>query len=111
VSALQLQPMCNTHRVLLVRQAGVGPTGPWRALEIMATLALFQAATADPKVLAECNGEVEKIAALGCLACRKPDAFGEIVQAAQSKRPRAIKELGERWVRDAAALPPSRPGQ
>lgn len=99
---INVRPMCNTHRVLLVRQLGIGPDGPWRAVEIMTMLALFQAMTADPKVWEEIGGDATRLPELGCMACRKPDAFGEIIKAGQGARPGAIKELGESWVRSAA---------
>lgn len=99
---VELPRMCQTHRVLLVRQAGYGPTDPWMALEVVTGIALFQAATCDPKVRAEIDGDIMRMKGLGCLACRKPDAFGEIVQAAQTGGLGAIKALGEGWVAAAA---------
>lgn len=94
---VNLPPMCNTHRALLVQQVGYGPKDPWQQLEVMAGLALFQAAVMDSKVAAELGGDITKLPTLGCLACRKPDAFGEVVQAAQAGGADGIKALCERW--------------
>lgn len=101
-----LPPMCNTHRVLLVQQAGYSQSDPWMALEVMVGIALFQAATCDPKVHAETGGDVLRLTTIGCLACRKPDAFGEIVEAAKTHKLGAIKALGEKWVTDAGKAAP-----
>lgn len=103
-----LPDMCKTHQTLLARQCGYGPEDPWRALLIATQIALFQGATADPKVHAETSGQVENLSGLGCLACRKPDLFGALVDKVQKTFPRdahigVIKSLGERWVADAAA--------
>lgn len=100
--------MCKTHQWLLVHQCGYGPNDPWRVLLIAAQIALFQGATCDPKVHAETGGKVENLSGLGCLACRKPDLFGALVDKVQKTFPRdaqigAIKALGDRWVVDAAA--------
>lgn len=96
-----LPPLCQTHRYLLVHQAGFTPSDPWRVLEIAASVALFQAASADPKVQDECDGDITAIGKLGCMACRKPDAFGEVVEAAKTHRIGAVKALGEKWVHGA----------
>lgn len=104
--------MCQTHRALLIQQAGYGPLDPWRALEITASIVLFQAATCDATIHAEVGGDVTKIAALGCLACRKPDAFGQIVEAAKRREPGALKALGDSWVaieKARMAAPPGGP--
>lgn len=103
---IHLPSMCDKHRSLLVHQCGYGPQHPWRVLEIAAQVALFQGATADPKIYAEMGGQIEGVSSLGCLACRKPDLFGAIVDKVQKTFPReahigAIKALGERWVAEA----------
>jgi hypothetical protein len=90
--------MCRTHQHLLVSQVGIPESGPWRALIIMAQLTLFQAATADPTFHQKLSGDLGRIAEIGCLACFKPDAFGEIVEAAMSSDKGAIKRLGESYV-------------
>jgi hypothetical protein len=102
-----LPDMCQRHQSLLVRQAGISPSGPWRALIIMAQMALFQGATADPSLHARIDGDLSRLGEVGCLACFKPDRFGEIVEAAKSREPGAIKALGESWVK--AVLPPEPP--
>lgn len=108
---IEVPDMCKTHQALLVAQAGYGKADPWQALIIVAQIALFQAVTSDPKMYARVGGDAQKLATLGCFACVKPDAFGEIVQAAQSVHGLArhqsalgaIKALGESWVYIAAA--------
>lgn len=94
--------MCGTHQSLLVRQANYSPTDTWRALIIAAQIALFQAATCDPRIQRELAGDITKIGGLGCLACQKPDAFGEIVEAAKTHDLKVIKALGERWIAQRA---------
>lgn len=94
--------MCEKHQRLLVTQAEHGPRDPWRALILMAQVALFQAATADAKTRERLGGQIARIHELGCLACYKPDAFGEVVEAAKSNVPGALKALGDRWVAEAA---------
>lgn len=100
---INVPPMCDTHEGLLVYQAEYRPTDPWQALIIMANVALFQGATCDPKVHAEIGGNIEDITKLGCLACRKPDLFGQIVEAARTRELGAIKALGESWIAVAQA--------
>lgn len=93
--------MCRMHQLLLVRQVGFGPEDPWRALIVMAQVALLQGATADPACHKRIGGDLLRLSEIGCLACFKPDCFGEIVQAAQTGEIGAIKRLGESWVRRA----------
>lgn len=101
--------MCGTHQALLVRQCGYGPDDTWRALLIATQIALFQGATADPKVRAELGGKIENMNGIGCLACRKPDLFGALIDKVQKTFPRdahigAIKALGEKWIAEAPRL-------
>lgn len=108
VMETQIPDMCRTHLVLLVQQCAYGPQDPWRALLIATQIALFQGATADPKVHAEMGGQIENLIGLGCLACRKPDLFGALIDKVQTTGQReahigAIKDLGERWVSAAAS--------
>lgn len=97
-----LPEMCNTHQYLLVKQAGYSPSDPWRALVIASQITLFEAATCDPKTHEKIGDDITNIVSLGCLACYKPDAFGEIVEAAKSHDIGKIKALGEKWVREAS---------
>lgn len=106
---VMLPDMCKTHQVLLVRQCAYGPQDPWRALLIATQIALFQGASADPKVHAETGGKIENFGRLGCLACRNPDLFGTLIDKVQATVPRdahigAIKTLGEQWVAGAAPM-------
>ena len=108
-ASVMLPDMCKTHQVLLVKQCAYGPQDPWRALLIATQIALFQGATADQKVRAETGGKVENFGRLGCLACRKPDLFGALIDKVQGTFPRdahigAIKALGEQWVAGAAPI-------
>ena len=101
-TTVMMPDMCNTHQVLLVRQCNYGPQDTWRALLIAAQIALFQGATADAAVHTEIGGQVENLSKLGCLACRKPDLFGALIDKVQ-KTPRTehigvIKTLGEQWI-------------
>lgn len=93
--------MCQKHQYLLVKQAGYTEDDPWRALIIAAQVALFQAATCDPKTHKKIGDDITKISSIGCLACYKPDAFGEVVEAAKTRDIGKIKELGECWLREA----------
>lgn len=97
----RIQPaqMCRTHQALLVQQANIGPEGPWRSLIIIAQIALFQAATAHPSTYDRIGGDVTRIGELGCLACDRPDAFGEIAAAKGDLA--AIKAVGARWMATA----------
>lgn len=91
--------MCQKHQSLLVHQARYAEHEPWRALIIMAQIALFQAATADPQLHERTEGDMNRVGEIGCLACFKPDAFGEIVEAAKNKKDHgAIKRVGETWL-------------
>lgn len=95
---IQVPQMCKKHQTLLVRQVGVPESGPWRSLIIMAQIALFQGATADQAFYDRIGGDLGRVEEVGCLACFKPDCFGEIVEAAKSPDGGAIKKLGESWV-------------
>lgn len=101
-TTITLPEMCKTHESLLVHQAGYKPSDPWRALLVISQVALFQGASCDPKVYAEVGGDVMQFKRLGCLACRKPDLFGELVEAAKTHELGDIKTLGEQWIARAA---------
>ena len=77
--------MCDKHQQLLVSQARYYESDPWRPLIIVSQLALFQAATTDALVHKRIGGDITRMKELGCMACLKPDAFGEVVEAAKSK--------------------------
>ena len=109
-TAIKIAGLCPTHRYLLVKQVGFKPSDPWMVLEVATQIALFQACTADEKIWAKVGGDKHKIPDLGCMACVKPDAFGEIVAAARGAASKgdaidaigAIKALGESWIYKAA---------
>lgn len=98
---IMVPDVCQKHQWLLVKQAGYSESDPWRALIIASNIALFQAATCDDTTHARIGGDIRRICELGCLACYKPDAFGEVVEAAKSHDLGLIKALGEKWVNAA----------
>jgi len=100
---IHMPEMCPRHQALLVHQVGIGPDGPWRSLIVVAQVVLFQGATCDDTLYARIGGDISRIAEIGCLACFKPDRFGEIVEAAKSGKTGALKALGDQWVAEAAA--------
>lgn len=102
-AAIKVPPLCATHSYLLVQQCGFGPEDHWQVLVIATQATLFQLTTCDARVWKKLGGEAKGIEQLGCLACLKPDAFGEIVDAAQKAPSKdeaigAIKRLGEERV-------------
>jgi hypothetical protein len=100
--AVQVPDMCVKHQGLLLAQIGVGPAGPWRASIVIAQITLFQAATALEATYERIGGDVRRLSELGCLACYRPDAFGEVVQAFQTGGMSAVKALGEQYVKNAS---------
>lgn len=96
---MQMADICKKHQILLVKQTKFSPKDPWQALIVVTQIALFQAATADKKTYGRIDGDITKLPSLGCLACYKPDAFGEIVEAAKSHDLGKVKALGEGWVK------------
>ena len=99
---IMVPDMCQKHQRLLLDQIGIGPDGPWRSHIIVAQIALFQGTTAHPDTYHRIGGDVGRIAELGCLACFRPDTFGEIVQAFQEGGIGAVKALGERLVAEGS---------
>lgn len=98
---LMIPDLCQTHQYLLVKQAGYGPGDTWRALIVASQIALFQAATCDPKTHERIGADILRLPELGCLACYKPDAFGSIVEVAKTHDLKDIKDLGESWINEA----------
>lgn len=100
MTTIQVPDMCKLYQSLLIHQAKYSRTDPWRALIVISQAALFQAATADPLLHERIGNDITRITEIGCLACFKPDAFGEIVEAAKDKHDTsAIKCLGESWIK------------
>lgn len=95
---IKIQPLCKNHRSELLRKAKYRPTDPWRALEICAGIAMFQGATATPTVWKKLDGDVYGIEKLGCLACRLPAKWAELLRVAKSRDLGEIKKLGELWL-------------
>lgn len=100
---IKVPDMCQRHQRLLLDQLGIGPEGPWRVHILVAQLTLFQGTTAHPTTYERIGGDILKLETLGCLACFRPDTFGEIVQTFLDGGIPAVKELGERLVSNAAA--------
>lgn len=96
---IEIPQMCHTHQALLVQQTGFKPSDPWRALMIVAQIALFQGATSRSGTYELIGNDVRRIGELGCLACYQPDRFGEIVQSVQTGGMGSVKELGESWLK------------
>ncbi len=106
---ISVPDMCRKHQRLLLDQIGIGPDGPWRVAIVVAQITLFQGATAHPSTPERLGGDVTRIGELGCLACDRPDVFGQVVEAWQqggadiSASIGAVKALGERLVAEAAS--------
>lgn len=102
-NAIEMPPLCERHVWLLIHQAGYKESDPWRALLIASSIVLFQAMTCDDTVTKRTGGDVHKLSTLGCPACYKPDAFGEVVEVAKMRDLGRIKALGEKWIAEATA--------
>lgn len=109
-----LPDMCPKHQSLLTHQIRFEPDDPWRALIVVAQVALFQGVTRFPATWDRLGNDVTRLSELGCLACFRPDLFGEVVDAGVKGRRgggisgtlTAIKELADGWVK-AGKLPPT----
>lgn len=99
---IQVPQMCQKHQRLFLDQIGIGPSGPWRSAIISAQITLFQGTTAHPSTYEKIGGDILRIGELGCLACERPDVFGEVVEAWLSGGMRACKTLGELYVSNAS---------
>ena len=93
--------MCRKHQWLLLQQVGIGPEGPWRSAVIAAQITLFQGTTAHAATYAVIGDDVQRIGELGCLACYRPDVFGQVVDAFTTGGMAEVKALGERLVAEA----------
>jgi len=96
---IEIPNLCEKHQSLLVYQAGYKPNDSWRALIIISQIAIFQGVTADPKMQKKIGLDITNIKTLGCLACQKPDIFGEVVEAAKTHDFGNIKKLGEKYIK------------
>lgn len=95
---IKVPQFCPKHHSLLVHQANYKKTDAWQAMTVVANLVIFQAVTADPKTQEKIKDDITKIENFGCLACYKPDAFGEIVEAAKTHDLSKIKAVGEKYL-------------
>lgn len=98
---IRVPDLCRSHLQILVHGAGYKPEDPWRALAIIVNVALFQGCSIDPRVQRLIGGHIEDFEFLGCLACQRPDLFGEITQAVDRGLSH-VKALGDGWI--AAAM-------
>lgn len=96
--------MCKKHQSLLIHQANYSKSDSWQILIVATQVALFQKASCDTTTHKKLDGDINKISTLGCLACYSPDAFGEIVEVAKSHDLKKIKELGEKYVKEASSV-------
>jgi hypothetical protein len=101
-SPIKLQPFCTKHSAELIRRAGYARTDPWFALLLAAQVAMFQGATSTESVHKKTGGDIYQIAAFGCLACRLPIKWEDLLQITRTapKDLGAIKNLGETWVKE-----------
>lgn len=97
-NAVRVPPLCAKHQWLLVRQAKYGRKDSWQALMVIANVALLQCATCDDETHKRLGGDMHRVQELGCLACYKPNAFGEVVEAAKTHDLQQVKAVGERWI-------------
>lgn len=72
---------------------------------MVATISLFQGITRFASTWERLGGDVTRISELGCLACYRPDVFGEIIYAGEcggdaSAVFDAIKALSDGWLKE-----------
>lgn len=96
---IKIADLCKKHQSLLVHQAGYSQQDPWQSLIVASQIALFQAATANPRTHEKIGGDIGRITELGCLACYQPDVFGELVEVAKSMNLGKIKQFGESFLK------------
>lgn len=87
--------MCKKHQSLLIHQLNIPEIGPWRSTILIAQIVLFQGVLGQQATHDRIKGDVMRVSELGCLACWRPDIFGEIVNAFQTGEAGAVKALGE----------------
>lgn len=95
-----LPPFCDRHQYEIVHEAKYKKTDPWRALIVIAQVAMFQGMTVTPSVHKRLEGDISKIGTLGCFACRLPHKWAQVIKAAKVDL-KDIKELGLGWVSEA----------
>lgn len=98
---ITLPQLCPKHQTQLVKDTKYGPNDAWRALMIASQIALFQAGSVTVSVQKKLDGNIELMSTLGCLACRLPHRFEQIIREGRSHDLGKIKNLGERWVKEA----------
>lgn len=90
--------MCVTHQNLLISQANYTEQDPWQALIIACDISLFQGISRNDNSMKKLDYNIRNIEKLDCLACERPDLFGELVEASKSHNLTDIKDLGEKWI-------------
>lgn len=95
---ITVPPFCDRHQRDLVIECGYKPTDPWRALMIAAQVAMFQSAITVDTIQKRLDGDIRGIQELGCLACRLPQSFRQVIREGK-KNLGAIKALGDGWVK------------
>src|SRR5262245_32156924 len=60
-------PFCERHVSKLVHGAGYTDEDPWRAMVLVAQIVLFQCATTKASIWRKIEGDVNRLAELGCL--------------------------------------------
>lgn len=109
IKTIQPAPMCANHRSVLVHDAKFLMKDPWQILEVCATVALIQAATASEELHKRIGDDLAKIDTIGCLACFCPKEFSHIVEIAKKNKKidkfaPLIKEYGESFVLNGKKL-------
>lgn len=89
--------ICDKHKTLLLQQLGIGREGPWQSTIVAAQITLFQGAAAHPSTHERIGDDITRITELGCLACDRPEVFGEAVNAWKQGGLGAVKALGDRY--------------
>lgn len=93
--------LCYKHQHELVHRARYAESDPWQALMIAAQIVLFQAASCNDQFYKDIEGDITRIGELGCLACKQPKIFNEVIKAAKTKDIGKIKELGDKYIAEA----------
>lgn len=95
---VEVPQMCQKHQRLLVEQLRIGPEGPWQIAIVAVQIVLFQGSLTFQSVWGKIGGDVTKLKTLGCLACERPDVFGEAIEAYRQHGIAGTKARGERYV-------------
>ena len=89
--------MCETHQRLLVEQCRYGPDDKWQALFIAAQIALLNFISFNKTSMKKLDGSLRNLHRFSCMACERPDGFGQIVEAAKGKDLEQVSKLITKW--------------